>query len=417
MIFSAVILALFGAQATESECTMCDNNPERMQQAGVVGHGPYLFFTTDSEEISEHIGNKNLMWVETKNFRFGAELKSWRIPVKDKKVYLAELTEFAKAFPHITPNKVKTLDPWMRIHLMAWRAENAYHALMNMFGWEEDPFAQLPPEDVFIGAVENGWGEILKQHWLDGEKRKPGLPQWLGLGRYFGMPMKHEVLLLIKEKEIGTMKRDYIGLLDAHPQRWHNDWRPFGENPVSRSMWFGLATAPEKIKHDRHLHNAMLHNVIINLFDAYMLYLYEAPVWMRVGFGHYFTQINDPRYNMYDLDEGATEFSEDSKEWVKSIKSIVAKKEVLGFVSLGKMRSYGDINFNAHVESWSKIVFMYEYSKEKFAKWVLILKNNPNLTANLDAQRVALKEAYGWSFMQADEEWATWVNKLVVPKK
>ena len=161
----------------------------------------------------------------------------------------------------------------------------------------------------------------------------------------------------------------------------------------------------------------MLHNVIINLFDAYMLYLYEAPVWMRVGFGHYFTQINDPRYNMYDLDEGSTEFSEDSKEWVKSIKSIVAGKEVLGFVSLGKMRSYGDITFNAHVESWSKMVFMYEHSHDKFAKWILILKNNPNATANLDAQRSALKEAYGWSFMQADEQWATWVNKLAVPKK
>ena len=72
---------------------------------------------------------------------------------------------------------------------------------------------------------------------------------------------------------------------------------------------------------------------------------------------------------------------------------------------------------DAHVESWSKIVFMYEHSQEKFAKWILILKNNPNATANLDAQRGALKEAYGWSFMQADEEWATWVNKLAVPKK
>lgn len=417
MMISLIILSLFSAQAVESACTMCLNDPKRMQQAGVVGHGPYLFFTSDSENITQHIKNKKLLWVETEHFRFGGELKSWKIPVKDKKSYLAELSEFAKAFPHLKPRKIKTLDPWMRIHLMAWRAENAYQQILGMFGWQEDPFASLPTEDIFIDAAENGWSETLKQHWLEAEKRKPGLPQWLGLGQYFGMPMKHEVLLLIKESDIAAIKRDYIGLLDSHPQRWHNDWRPFGENPVSRSMWFGLATEPEKIKHDRHLHNAMLHNVIINLFDAYMLYLYEAPVWMRVGLGHYFTQINDKRFNMYDLDEGSIGFSEDSKEWVKSIKTIVAKDDTHGFVNLSKMRSYGDIDFNAHVESWSKIVFMYQHSPEKFAEWILVLKNNPNATANLAAQRDALKDTYGWSFMRADEEWTTWVNSLVVPKK
>jgi len=417
MILTTLALSLFCIQASESDCTMCLNNPKRMQAAGVVGHGPFLFYTTNSEEIAEHVDNKKLMWVETEHFRFGCDLKSWKIPVKEKKIYLAELTEFAKAFPHLNPKKIKTLDPWMRIHLMAWRAENAYQQLLKLFGWSEDPFLTLPAEDVFADAVDNNWNDTLVQVWKDGPKRKEGLPQWIGLGRYFGMPMKHEVMLLINEDEIGTLKRDYIGLLDSHPQRWHNDWRPFGENPVSRSMWFGIASKPEKIKHDRHLHNAMLHNVIINLFDGYMLYLYEAPVWIRVGLGHHFTQTNDPRYNMYDLDEGITEFSEDSKEWLKSIKLIVAKDDIQGFVNLAKMRSYGDIDFDAHVESWSKIVFMQQHDPVKFAKWILLLKNNPEFTANIDAQRSALKEAFGWSFMKADNLWVEWVNNLVIPKE
>jgi hypothetical protein len=417
MILTAIILSFFSSQASESDCTMCMNSPERMQSAGVYGHGPFLFFTSESQEIEKHIENKKIMWVETEHFRFGAELKPWKIPVKEKKDYLAELTEFAISFPHLKPKKIKTLDPWMRIHLMAWRAENSYQQLLSLFGWEEDPFSSLPTEDIFIDAAENGWSEILKEHWLKAEKRKPSLPQWLGLGQYLGMPMKHEVLLLIKEKDIAIIKRDYIGLLDSHPQRWHNDWRPFATNPVSRSMWFGLSTAPEKIKHDRHLHNAMLHNVIINLFDGYMLYLYEAPVWIRVGLGHYFTQLNDPRFNMYDLDEGSTGFNEDSKEWLKEIKSIVAKDDAKGFVHLAKMRSYGDIDFIAHIESWSKIVFMQQHSPEKFAKWISILKNNADATANIDAQRSALKEAYGLSFMKADELWTQWVNSQVIPKK
>ncbi|MBC8369595.1 MAG: hypothetical protein H8E25_06325 [Planctomycetes bacterium] len=417
MILHLLALSFFSSQAAESDCTMCANDPKRMEQAEIVGHGPFTFFATDSQEVAKRIKNKNLMWVETKHFRFGAELKPWKIPVKDKKSYLAELTEFAKAFPHLKPKKIKTLDPWMRIHLMAWRSENAYQQLLDMFGWADDPFVLLPDESIFVDAAENGWEEILKEHWLKAEKRIEELPQWLGLGQHFGMPMKHEVLLLIKEKHISTIKRDYIGLLDSHPQRWHNDWHPFGENPVSRSMWFGLSTASEKIKSDRHLHNAVLHNVIINLFDGYMLYLYEAPVWMRVGLGHYFTQINDPRYNMYDLDEGSSGFNEDSKNWIKSVKSIVAKDKTQGFAKLGAMRSFGDIDFNAHVESWSKIVFMYQLDPPKFAKWILLLKNNSDATANLDAQRKALKEAYGWSFMKADEEWTAWVNSLEVPKQ
>ena len=40
----------------------------------------------------------------------------------------------------------------MRLHLMAWRAENLYEEMLTMFGWDEDPFAKLPAENVFIDA-------------------------------------------------------------------------------------------------------------------------------------------------------------------------------------------------------------------------------------------------------------------------
>ncbi|MDP6963732.1 MAG: hypothetical protein QGF46_06150, partial [Planctomycetota bacterium] len=228
-----LLLSSIAPQSANEECTMCLGSEKRMQTAGVLNHGPFQFFTTDSETIEQHIKNDDIMWIETENFRVGCDLKSWKIPVKEKKIYLKELTEFAKAFPHIKPKKIKTLDPWMRAHLMAWRAENAYQQLLSELGWDEDPFSTMPEESTFVNAAAGAWSEILEEVWQNAPPRKEGLPQWIGLGKYMGMPMKHEVLLLINEKDISAVKRDYIGKLDSHPQRWHNDWEPFNESPVS----------------------------------------------------------------------------------------------------------------------------------------------------------------------------------------
>ena len=397
-------------------CTVCGEDPKVMEAAGIVNHGPFTFFQSDSAELQKHLDARDMVWLETTHFRFGSDLHPWKIPVSDKKAYLAELEELAAFFPAVDPPKVKTLDRWMRVHLMAFRMEKAYAHLQELFGYTEEQFAVLPAEEIFVSASDSTWQADLAADFLSRPKRAAGMPGWVGLGRYLGMPMKFEVLMLHYEADLLETKQHYIGHIDAHPQRWHNTWRPPNTEPASRSMWFGFSTEADKMKHDQHVHNALLHNVTINILDGFMLYLVEAPVWLRSGFGHYMSRRNSMKYNFYDLDEGSSEQSRDAEEWKPLVRKYVTKDEAPGFSELSRMRSFGDLNFVAHLTSWSKLMFLMEHDPTAFGKWIVQLKTDPNQTNNLDAQRVAFKDNFGWTFIEADEKWAAWVLETYAVK-
>jgi hypothetical protein len=213
------------------------------------------------------------------------------------------------------------------------------------------------------------------------------------------------------ESDFLEVKQHYIGHMDPHPQRWHVTWRPPNYVPVSRAMWFGFSTESEKIKHDQHVHNALLHNVGINILDGFMLYLVEAPVWLRSGLGHYMTRRNSIAYNFYDLDEGAAEMDKDAAKWEPLVRKYVVKGKAPTFVELGRLRSFGDLTFEAHLTSWSKLMFLMEHDREAFGRWIVRLKTDPNQTNNLDAQRKAFKDSFGWTFPEADAKWEEWVRE------
>ncbi|MHC4822864.1 MAG: hypothetical protein ACYTEP_02480 [Planctomycetota bacterium] len=409
LVALAVILTPAYAQK-KKVCTVCEFDEEVMEEAGIQNHGPFIFFKTDSEELQQVVGARDMVWLESTHFRLGSDLKPWKIPVKDRKAYRAELTELKELFPKVDPKKTKVLDRWMRIHLMAFRMEKAYRHLMELTGYNEDQFLYLPVEQTFLDASKSGsWKPDLEKVYIENMERAKGMPLWVGLGQYFGMPMKFEILMMNYTEDFALIKRHYIGHLDPNPQRWHVTWRPPGTEPVSRAMWFGVSAENEKIKHDQHMHNALLHNVTINVLDGFMLYLVEAPVWLRVGFGHYMSKRNSHDYNFYDFDEGSSAITKDAQKWEPLVRKLVVRKEAIGFADLSRFRSFGNLDFDSHIVSWSKLNFLMQYDPEKFGQWITALKTAEDLTNNLTTQRKTLKEVYGWTFRKADELWEAWV--------
>lgn len=404
------LAAVAPAQSRKDDgCWVCGNDPELMARAGLVNHGPFVFFESDSRELTDHLGLMKVVWLESEHFRIGLDLKPWRIPVSEKKAYRAELAELAETFPAIVPRKVSTLDRWLRIHLYAHRLEKLYRDLQETFGVSEEQFSLLPPEETFLGAVEKGWQSVLEADYLERPPRPQGWPQWLGMGRYMGMPMKYEVLMLQYGADMERLKRDYIGRQDPHPQRWHVTWRVDVGEPKSRCMWFGVAAESEKIRHDQHMHNAVIHNVSINVLDGFMLYLVESPVWLRVGLAHWFTQRNDPRFNFYDLDEGAAEMDRDESNWPVAVRKLVTKGEAPSFLDLARKRSFGQLTLEDHLASWSKVDFLHRTRPEEFARFLFLVKTRADFSANLDAQRDQIREAFGWSLPQVEAAWQEWV--------
>lgn len=390
-------------------CWVCREDPEVMAAAGIVNHGPFPFFNSDSQAVQDHLGARTILWIESKHFRIGSDLKDWKIPVEEKKAYRAELEALAAKFPAVDPKKIGTLDRPLRLHMAAERMEKMYAEVLDLSQTSVEQWERLAPEETFVQAKDGEWEKFLNEDYLARPPRPAGWPLWIGLGQYFGMPMKFEILMLHYKADMERFKRDFIGHENSHPQRWHCTWKVDVGEPKSRAMWFGFSTEAEQMKHDQHVHNALLHNVGINMLDAYMCYLVEAPFWLRIGLGHWLTQRNSRDYNFYDLDEGAAEMRADESNYPSAVRKLVAGNEAPTFLDLAKLSSFGEMGLHDHLVSWSKVQFLRETNPEGFARFLLAIKFNPTNSANLDVQREALQSAFGWSFLAAEDAWKAWV--------
>lgn len=409
LALAALAPAAAAQRGKKDACWVCGEDPELMARAGIVNHGPFAFFNGDSTDIETHLGVRTMVWIESEHFRIGCDLKDWKIPVEEKKAYRAELEPLAELFPAIDPKKVGTIDRHLRAHLYAVRLEKAYDQMLAFARTAEEQWQTLPPEETYLAAKDGDWEEALKADYLERPPRPAGWPNWLGMGRFFGMPMKFEVLMFHYKADMERFKRDYIGHENSHPQRWHCTWKVGVGEPKSRAMWFGFSAEAEGMKHDQHVHNAVLHNVSVNMLDAYMLYLVEAPFWLRMGLGHWLTQRNTPDYNFYDLDEGAAEMNADESNYPVAVRKMVASGDAPTFLELAKLSSFGEMGLDDHLAAWSKFDFLQATNPEGLARFLLAIKYNPSNSANLDMQREALQSAFGWTFPAAEEAWKAWV--------
>ena len=170
LLLCAALLAAAAPAAAQRDkdeaCTVCGHDPERMAAGGVVSHGPFPFLRDTSEELQQQLGAGGLLWIETEHFRIGSELEKWKIPVRDKKAYQAELERFAETWPEVDPKKTKSLDPWLRLHLMAWRMENLYAHVLATWGWTEEDFLKLPDEQTFLEAKDAHYEKILGDRYV-----------------------------------------------------------------------------------------------------------------------------------------------------------------------------------------------------------------------------------------------------------
>jgi len=375
-------------------------------------HGKFPFLSTDNHEIAAFIDDRQLYWIETKHFRIGCDLKKWKIPLADKEAYFDELTLLAEKFPAINPKKTKTLDRWLRLHLFAERMENFYQRFLETMGFTDDDFKKLPEESLFKTCITTpDFFELLKEQYLADGPWPKRFPQNVGLGQYLGEPYRFEILMLQEGADFRAIKDHYLGYKNDFPQRYHVRFSCADGRTPSRSLWFGISATggDDPIKHDQHMHNALLNNVGSNLLNAFMLYRIDLPSWLDAGWGHLQCRDNSIKYNFFTLGEGQKSVAKDATKWAPIVRKLVLKGKATTFAELGRATQFSDLSFDDHLVSWSKVQFLVQYSEGNFSDYVLALKLDPSQSGNLKVQRSAMKKTYGWSMLQAEEEWKSWV--------
>jgi hypothetical protein len=393
--------------------TVIDNNAKTLEKLG-LSYGPFIFAHSNTDQVTEEmLMDGEVLWLQTPHFRIGSTLKKWKIPVAERKNYRAELTEMQLDYPDIDP-KVTTLDRWYRIHLYAWRMEKLYAEFLQHMGWTDADFRKLPPEELLKKAFADEFTKTINDFELarGGQVRSKGFPQWVGMGQYLGEPFRFEIFLCQDQAIWQEFKLLYFGIRTGQPQRWNMKVDTVDGSITqarSRCLLFGISAQQAHIRHDQHMHNALRHNMAINFLDAYMLYLFDLPAWVREGYAHYMRRLNRKGYSFFDSGEGAAAIENNAEEWAPLVRKLVKKDKAADFALLSRLNDYVDLDFNAHLVVWSKVDFLINIEPGKFGQFITQIKTQTSGAGMATAQRKAFKDVYGWTMHQAEETWKAWV--------
>ena len=162
----------------------------QLKPLGYASMGPFELGTGHgTADVEELLGTEPLIWIETAHFRIGCSLSplALRGPQDWSKDWVksvrGELGELRPKLPKGRLKKrVKSLDPWLRAHLMAQRLERLYAEVSSVLGRDD------------------AW-------FVNGSQNANDPETFAGVGPYLGMAEKQVVLLLQKSGGLARYTR------------------------------------------------------------------------------------------------------------------------------------------------------------------------------------------------------------------
>ncbi len=355
--------------------------PERMKRLGYVSYGPFVWRDGDSTlAVQESMGGMPILWVETEHFRIGSSLVTYKLSGdKEEKARLQEeIGRLRKKLGKLKTPK-KELDPWLRLHLWAQRAEELYASFHADFG--------LAPADY-------------------AEK-----------GPYLGKTDKFLLLLCQRKSEFNRHVRTYLQVDTNHAYRY--DWADggmfYGANvEVMKESWDSPAGKP----FDAILHGKVVAGLVTNFVDGYRQNRYGSPRWLAYALPHVYVRRIDPRWvNAVGYEEGRSIREEDYK-WEPRVASLVKNKFFASTEEMFGWAKYEDMNTRDHLVAWSRLEYLLNEAEGDRRGFLTALcdvapEGTPEAqqAALVERQTKALAECFGMTPEELDKAWARWVKK------
>jgi hypothetical protein len=363
-----------------SRCPHCHGEPDVMRRAGIVSHGGFEYGMQDTRTIDGRMATCTILWIESAHHEIGFALGPVKISAEEGKQVRAELEELARVLPGVDP-KARQLEPWLRLHLTAQRAERAYQRFLEVVRAKEGDFPD--------GATP----------WVLGTPYR-------GEGPHLGQRGKYEVLVVPTQATHVQYLRDQFGLSITRTQRW---------NVVERdTLLFSAHTGQDELRADVALHAHLVFNLAHNYVDGFEHYSYDTPIWIHEGLAHALEREISPKFNSFDSSEGAIAEMTRKSDLDAAVKHMIQAGEAPRLAVLANLKSYGEITLPMHFATWSMTRDLLETLPEGYARLnaelhgVKDAAGQPDSSGMLDRLRRVFQECIGMSYSEFDAAWQAW---------
>jgi hypothetical protein len=356
--------------------------PEALARAGYGAFGPIPWGDGHrTDQIERELGGIPLIWVETAHFRLGSSLPEYRVgeDAQERAKLRAELQRLGQRLPRID-KKTLRLDPWLRLHLSAQRAEDLYASFCAKLGLEEADFAASP-------AITG----------------KPS-------GPHLGMGDKFTVLLLQETSALDRYCRTFLGHQLREDAVCH-----YFKGMDGLFLGVTVESLHDLQPADSALHFAFVYDLVLNFDTAFRGVILPGPHWWRHGLARWFAREVDPRILLYATPAKAAVRPEEDSEWPVRVRARVEKAAFPATAAMLDWKEYSGWSFADHMIAWSRVDYLLNRGDGAARRFFLAIHEPVPWVDGRD-ERVAaqlhgaLEAVTGLSPEAFDEAWCKYVK-------
>ncbi len=353
------------------------NDPEKLKKLGYVQVGSFGWANGErTENVKETMGGLDFLWVETEHFRIGSSLGTYKLPNDrpERDRLKEEFKALKKKLKRFKAPK-KKLDPWIRLHLYAQRAETLYAQYVKDFGLEE--MAQ--------------------------DKENP----------YLGNPKKFLLLICERKSELGRYLRVY--------EKAENEYS-FGTGKPNDGMIFALNMEVIKEAYKDHpdepldsILNARIHAGLARSFaNGHRQKLFACPRWLSYAIAHKYARSVDPRYG--PAGPGAQRADDKHWKWNERVASLADNDFFASTEDIFGWTFDSEMNERDHMVVHSKLEWLMTKAKGDLTTFYSdVVTAIPGMTAGSTEelqkrQTLALAANFDLDPAEFDKKWKKWAK-------
>ncbi len=179
-------------------------------------------------------------------------------------------------------------------------------------------------------------------------------------------------------------------------------------SPNSDTLGFVLPTPPGGSKEPSRMINNVVNTMTQNYIMAEITNSYRVPIWLVMGFAHWFEAREGTDYHTYWFDEGGPPEDFATGDWRSKIRQRVLARDVPQFEEFMAYQTFGECKSVHRGVSYGLIDYMLREHLEGFRAFVALRRDDPRSNTE---QRDDFKKAFGMSPTVFYEKWKMWVRE------